>query len=162
MTLGVSRNVVATAESMLADAYELVLSGWCQGSAAQDAEGRSIEPSSAFARRWSAPGALERVWRRTAEGGEEALEAYERASLALSAAVRDVPQKWNDAADRRLDEILDALAVAADKLRPTVRSPLEPVEDFIEEAHRGTAPLSSRRTSRRPTSALRSARKGAS
>lgn len=137
MTLGVSRDVVATAESMLADAYELVLSGWCQGSTAQDAEGRSIEPSSAFARRWSAPGALERVWRRTADGGEGVLEAYERASLALAAAVRDVPQRWNDAAGRRLDEVLDAFALAADRLRPAVCSPLEPVEDFIEETHRG-------------------------
>jgi hypothetical protein len=140
MTLGVSRDVVTTAESMLADAYELVLSGWCQGSTAQDAEGRSIEPSSAFARRWSAPGALERVWRRTADGGEGVLEAYERASLALAAAVHDVPQRWNDAADRRLDEVLDAFALAADRLRPAVYSPLEPVEDFIEETHRGDGP----------------------
>jgi len=140
MTLGVSRDVVATAESMLADAYELVLSGWCQGSTARDAEGRSIEPSSAFARRWSAPGALERVWRRTADRGEDVLEAYERASLALAATVRDVPQRWNDAADRRLDEVLDALALAVDRLRPVVSSPLEPVEDFIEEAHRGDGP----------------------
>jgi hypothetical protein len=140
MTMGVSRDVVATAESMLADAYELVLSGWCQGSTAQDAEGRSIEPWSAFARRWSAPGALERVWRRNADGAEEALEAYERASLALTAAVRDVPQGWNDAADRRLDEVLDALAVAVGTLRPAVCSPLEPAEDFIEEAHRGDGP----------------------
>lgn len=140
MTMGVSRDVVATAESMLADAYELVLSGWCQGSTAQDAEGRSIEPSSAFARRWSAPGALERVWRRNADGPEGALEAYERASLALTAAVRDVPQRWNDAADRRLDEVLDALAVAVNRLRPAASSPLEPVEDFIDEAHRGDGP----------------------
>jgi hypothetical protein len=125
---------------MLADAYELVLSGWCQGSTAQDAEGRSIEPSSAFARRWSAPGALERVWRRTADRGEGVLEAYERASLALATAVRDVPQRWNDRADRRRDEVLDALALAANRLRPAVRSPLGPVEDFIEEAHRGDGP----------------------
>ena len=140
MTLRVSRNVVATAESMLADAYELVLSGWCQGSAAQDAEGRSIEPSSAFARRWSAPGALERVWRRTSDGGADVLEAYQRASLALAAAVRDVPQRWNDDVDRRLDEVLDALALAVGRLRPAVSSPLEPVEDFIDEAHRGDVP----------------------
>ena len=60
MALEVSRHIVSTAESMLAEAYELVLSGWCQGAAAQDAEGRSIEPSSAFARRWSAPGARAR------------------------------------------------------------------------------------------------------
>jgi hypothetical protein len=133
---------------MLGDGYELVLSGWCQGSTAQDAEGRSIEPSSAFARRWSAPGALERVWRRTADRGEDVLEAYERASLALAATVRDVPQRWNDAADRRLDEVLDALALAVDRLRPAVGSPLEPVEDFIEEVHRGDGPAPSSPTSR--------------
>jgi hypothetical protein len=98
------------------------------------------EPSSAFARRWSAPGALERVWRRSADGGESVLEAYQRASLALAAAARDVPQRWNDAADRRLDEVLDVLALAVDRLRPALSSPLEPAEDFIEEAHRGDGP----------------------
>jgi hypothetical protein len=118
MALGVSHDVVATAERMLADAYELVLSGWCQGATAQDAEGRSIEPASAFARRWSAPGALEGIWRRSDDGEGAALEAYERASLALAATIRDVPQRWNDAAERRLDEVLDALALAIDKVRP--------------------------------------------
>ena len=98
MTLGVSHGVVRTAERMLADAYELVLSGWCQGDTAQDAEHRRIEPSSAFARRWSAPGALERIWRRSDDRNGGALEAYERASLALAATVRDVPQHWNNAA----------------------------------------------------------------
>jgi hypothetical protein len=125
---------------MLADAYELVLSGWCQGASAQDEGGRSIEPSSAFARRWSAPGALERVWRRTEDGDGVALEAYERASLALAAAVRDVPQRWNDIAERRLDEVLDALALAVQSVQPGLRSPLEEVEEFIEEAHRGDRP----------------------
>lgn len=140
MALGVSRDVVATAENMLADAYELVLSGWCQGASAQDEAGRSIEPSSAFARRWSAPGALERVWRRGDDGNGNLVEAYERASLALTAAVRDVPQRWNDVAERRLDEVLDALALAVQRVEPVVTSPLEAVEDFIEEAHRGDGP----------------------
>jgi hypothetical protein len=140
MALGVTRDVVATAENMLADAYELVLSGWCQGMSAQDEEGRSIEPSSAFARRWSAPGALERVWRRGDDGSASLVEAYERANLALSAAVRDVPQRWNDAAGRRLDEVLDALALALQRVQPSVTSPLEPVEDLVEEAHRGDSP----------------------
>ena len=89
------------------------------------------EPSSAFARRWSAPGALERVWRRSADGGESVLEAYQRASLALAAAARDVPQRWNDAADRRLDEVLDVLALAVDRLRPALSSPLEPVRSAV-------------------------------
>jgi hypothetical protein len=140
MALRVSHDVVAAAESMLAEAYELVLSGWCQGTAAQDAAGRGIEPSSAFARRWSAPGALERVWRRTSDADDLALEAYERASLALTAAVHDVPQRWNDAPWRRLDEVLDALATAVQKLTPAPRLPLGVVEDFIEEAHRGDGP----------------------
>jgi hypothetical protein len=105
--------------------------------AAQDAEGRAIEPSSAFARRWSAPGALERVWRRASDDHDLALDAYERASLALSGAVRDVPQRWNDAAERRLEEVLDGLAQAVQLLRPGAFSPLAVVEDFIEETHRG-------------------------
>jgi hypothetical protein len=140
MALGVSRDVVATAQSMLADAYELVLSGWCQGASAQDEGGRSIEPSSAFARRWSAPGALERVWRRTGDADGVALDAYERASLALAAAARDVPQRWNDVAERRLDEVLDALALAVQSVQLDLGSPLEEVEEFIEEAHRGDRP----------------------
>lgn len=136
MALGVSRNIVATAESMLADAYELVLSGWCQGTSAQDEEGRSVEPSSAFARRWSAPGALERIWRRSAEQDGPVLEAYERASPALTAAVRDVPQRWNDATERRIDEVLDALAIAVEKLGRSGGSPTE----VVEETHRNDGP----------------------
>jgi hypothetical protein len=141
MALGVSRDVVATAEQMLADAYELVLSGWCQGMTAQDEEGRSIEPSSAFARRWSAPGALERVWQRAIDRDDMALEAYERASLALSAALRDIPQRWNDVRGRRLDEVLDGLASAVRLLRPGPTSPLAEVEQLVEEAHRGDGSL---------------------
>jgi hypothetical protein len=140
MALGVSRDVVATAECMLADAYELVLSGWCQGTTAQDEGGRTVEPSSAFARRWSAPGALERVWRRAVDGEEAALDAYERASLALAATIRDVPQRWNDEGGRRVDEVLDALAGALDHLRP-VRNFSLSVEDVVEEAHGGGEPL---------------------
>jgi hypothetical protein len=140
MALGVSRDVVATAERMLADAYELVLSGWCQGATAQDEAGRTVEPSSAFARRWSAAGALERVWRRALEGEEAGLDAYERACLALAATIHDVPQRWNDDAGRRVDEVLDALAAALDRLRP-VRNFSLSVEGVVEEAHRGDGPL---------------------
>ena len=140
MALGVSRNVVATAERMLADAYELVLSGWCQGATAQDEAGRIVEPSSAFARRWSAPGALERVWRRAVEGEEAGLDAYQRASLALAATIHDVPQRWNDEATRRLDEVLDALAGALDRISPERDFSLS-LGGVVEEAHRGDEPL---------------------
>jgi hypothetical protein len=98
---------------MLADAFELVRSGWCQGMSAQDEMGRAIEPSSAFARAWSANGALERVWRRSALDEELALEAFERANLALAAAVGDVPARWNDSAGCTKERVLEALALAA-------------------------------------------------
>lgn len=125
---------------MLADAYELVLSGWCQGTSAEDEAGRGIEPSSAFARRWSAAGALERVWRREGDANGVALEAYERATLALSAAIHDAPQRWNDAANRTRDEVLEAIASAVGFLNPAPASPLAAVEDYIEETHRGDGP----------------------
>jgi hypothetical protein len=108
--------VEATAERMLVDAYELVYSGWCQGAAARDAYGREIEPTSAFARSWSGPGALTRVWTRADEPFEVALSAFQRANLALAAAVRAEPQAWNDAESRTVREVLDALAEAVQEL----------------------------------------------
>jgi hypothetical protein len=104
--------VEALAELMLSDAYEFVLSGWCQGAEAVDEYGRPIEPASAFARRWSLLGGLKRAWRRSPEPPDAALEAFENAKRALTAAVNDVPQVWNDRADRRQSEVLDALAEA--------------------------------------------------
>jgi hypothetical protein len=107
-----SRDAGVLAEQMLSGAYELILGGWCQGTSAQDELGRAIEPSSAFARSWSAPGAVERVWRRMPVGSEDALRAFERANLALTAAVHDVPQRWNDALDRTKEQVLDAFLQA--------------------------------------------------
>jgi hypothetical protein len=108
-----SRDAGVLAEQMLASAYELILGGWCQGMSAQDELGRAIEPSSAFARRWSAPGAVERVWRRMPPGDDDALAAFERANLALAAVVHDVPQRWNDAVDRTKEQVLAALFQAS-------------------------------------------------
>jgi hypothetical protein len=132
LALEVSKNAEALAEQMLAEAYELVVSGWCQGCSAQDEMGRPIEPSSAFARRWSATGALERVWRRSAGDGDAALEAFERANLALAAAVKDVPEKWNDAAARTCAEVLDALDTASDP-------PAALVEELLDDLGRREA-----------------------
>jgi hypothetical protein len=103
------------AEEMLTEAYEFVLAGWCQGAAAVDELGRPVEPSSAFARKWSVPGALARVWLRGPMDGES-LEAFQRANLALATAVRGVPQEWNDAEGRTLPQALDALAEAVQRL----------------------------------------------
>lgn len=105
------------ADEMLCQAYELVLSGWCQGAIAQDEAGHTIEPSSAFARRWSAPGALDRIWRRSELDPDLALNAFTCANLALAAVVSGVPQVWNDDEGRTLVQVLDALAEAAVKTR---------------------------------------------
>ena len=102
----------ALVEDMLELAYEFVREGWCQGAAARDACGRPVSPASAFATRWSAPGALERAWERHEDRFGLALDAFERANLALAAATGEVPQAWNDAAGRTLHEVLDALAEA--------------------------------------------------
>jgi hypothetical protein len=104
------------AEEMLADAYELVLSGWCQGAAACDEHGRPTEPASANARTWSAPGALARVWGRTDDPFGPALEAFEAANLALAAVVGGVPQDWNDEDGRTQWQVLDAIALAAHRV----------------------------------------------
>jgi hypothetical protein len=112
---------------MLADAYELVLSGWCQGVSARDEMNRAIEPSSAFARAWSATGALERVWRRSRGDQAAALEAFARANLAFAAAVKDVPERYNDARERARGEVLDAFLEA----RQCVR--LGPQQSTVDE-----------------------------
>ena len=139
MELEVSRRVEALAERMLCEAYELVLSGWCQGTDAQDELGRTIEPSSAFARRWSAVGALERVWRRMPGDEDLAIEAFGRANLALTATVRDVPRQWNDSQERTQDDVLMAL----DGARALVHAPegREPplVDDLLDDLDRHDA-----------------------
>jgi hypothetical protein len=106
------------AEEMLADAYELLLNGWCQGTAALDEFGRPVEPASASARRWSAPGALTRVWERREDRFGPALEAFYTANLALATVVRGVPQAWNDEGTRTHWEVLDAIALAAQEVSP--------------------------------------------
>jgi hypothetical protein len=102
----------ALAEEMLTAAYELVRVGWCQGAAARDEAGRPVAPASAFARSWSAPGALERVWARSNQQFAVELDAFQRANLALATAIGETPQLWNDAKERTLDQVLDAIAQA--------------------------------------------------
>lgn len=125
--------IEALAELMLTEAYEFVLSGWCQGAHAADECGRPIEPASAFARRWSALGALERAWRRSPEPAGLAQEAFESARLALTAAVNDVPQAWNDRPSRRQSEVLDALAEAVQLVAAAGPRRLPPVGDLIDD-----------------------------
>jgi hypothetical protein len=139
LALEVSRETERLAEQMLSDAHELVLSGWCQGAGARDEIGRAIEPSSAFARRWSAPGALERIWRRDHRDPDAALEAFERANLALAAAVKDVPERWNDAAARTHEEVLSALLDARRYVAAGSREPPDLLDDLLDGLDRRDA-----------------------
>jgi hypothetical protein len=136
VVLEVSKQIEALAERILSDAYELVLGGWCQGASARDELGRAIEPSSAFARRWSAVGALERVWRRLPGDGDVTLEAFERANLALAAAIKDVPERWNDAFGRSRGEVLGALDYARRLLRVEGNPRLALMEDLLDDLDR--------------------------
>ncbi|MGH3033493.1 MAG: DUF6197 family protein [Gaiellaceae bacterium] len=122
----------AGAETLLAEAYDYVLSGWCQGADALDESGRPIEPASAFARKWSAIGALERAWRRSGEEAGVDRQAFEQARLALTAAVNDVPQAWNDRPGRHHSEVLSALAEALQLVGVAgKRTAPEPVEELL-------------------------------
>jgi hypothetical protein len=135
LVLEVSMDAEALAERMLSDACELVMSGWCQGTSAQDEMGRAIEPSSAFARSWSAGGALERVWRRALVEEDVSLEAFERANLALAAVVKDAPQRWNDAPERTHAQVLEAL-IAAPKFLQAARGQHSLVDDLLDDLDR--------------------------
>jgi hypothetical protein len=136
MALEVSGDAQELAEQMLCDAYGLIFSGWCQGAGAVDEMGRPIEPSSAFARRWSVAGALERIWRRSVGDQDKALEAFERANLALAAAVRDVPQRWNDEPGRARDEVLASLRRAQRFVGSPDPAPHELVDDLLDSLDR--------------------------
>jgi hypothetical protein len=117
------------AEEMLAAAYELVCTGWCQGAAARDEAGRPIAPESAFARSWSAPGALDRVWAKSDQRFTEGLDAFQRANLALATATGDAPQFWNDADGRTLSQVLDAMAQAVHLVAGPLDEPAPPTAD---------------------------------
>jgi hypothetical protein len=117
---------MSLAEQLLIEAHEYVRGGWCQGAAAVDEYGRPAEPSSASARRWSALGALERSRDHSGAPAEEAQAAFQEAKLALTAAVNDVPQAWNDAPGRNQREVLRALGEAV-RLLPAVPLYAEPV-----------------------------------
>ena len=107
-------------------AHEYVREGWCQGSHAQDACGRPVSPASVFARKWSAPGALARAWASSENQFDAGLEAFEHASLALATAAGDVPQSWNDADGRTVEEVLEVMTVAVEYVGGPSRVPFNP------------------------------------
>lgn len=128
-----STGTQALAARLLTESYDYVLSGWCQGAAAQDECGRPIEPASAFARRWSALGALERAWRRCPELPGPAQDAFQQAKLALTAAVNDLPQVWNDREERHVSDVLSALAEAVGLVGLPAHVPSSALDDLLED-----------------------------
>ncbi len=110
-------DVATYAERWLAEAYQLVSSGWCQHDAAQDEAGNAIGPANRFARRWSPAGALQRLLEQSSLDAALALAVYQRAHLALVEAVDDVPAAWNDAPDRTREQAADAVLAAVSLVR---------------------------------------------
>ena len=125
----------ALAERMLIEAYEFIVDGWCQNASAVDECRRPIEPASAFARAWSAHGALERAWRRSPEPPDIALGAYELARTALATVLEDSPDAWNDHEGRHRSEVLDGFAEAV--------ALFSPAPDFVEDLGPGGLPSGS-------------------
>jgi hypothetical protein len=115
----------ALVKELLTLAQGYVQEGWCQGSDAQDACGRPVAPTSVFACRWSAPGALERAWAWSENRFDLALDAFEHANLALAAATGEVPQAWNDADGRTVRDVLDVFTTAIEDVggRPRAAPP---------------------------------------
>jgi hypothetical protein len=118
------------AEGWLAEAYELVAAGWCQGATAVSEAGTPVDPASPYARRFSASGAVTRLWRRSEIDAELGLTALQLANLALTAAMNDVPKSWNDASGRRQGEVLEAILDAVSLVRDPMLfgRPLPPIE----------------------------------
>jgi hypothetical protein len=97
-----------TAAQVLRDARVLLERGWTRGEAALDVNGAVVVPWSATAVRWSARGAVEAAWR---GAGPAQPEERERALLALAAVVGDL-DAWNDAPERRHEDVLEAFEQA--------------------------------------------------
>ena len=105
------------AEGWLAEAYELVAAGWCQGATAVTDAGTPVDPASPSARRFSPSGAVARLWRASEVDAELGLTALQLANLALTSAMNDVPESWNDAPGRRHGEVLEAILDAVSIVR---------------------------------------------
>ena len=59
---------------------------------------------------------------------------FERANLALAAAVKDVPERWNNAADRTKGQVLEALLEARRFVHVDVEESL--LEDLLDDLDR--------------------------
>lgn len=96
---------------IVAEARRRVLTGWCQGSIAQDEDGDDVDALSSDARRWSTLGALIASW------GGGPIEDLRHAVAALHASIEPAPlEVWNDRPGRTHDEVVDAFEHALKSL----------------------------------------------
>jgi hypothetical protein len=96
---------------MMVEARERVTVGWCQGTVAQDEDGRAVAPESSDARRWSILGALLASW----NGGP--VGDLRQAVTSLLAATERLPlEVWNDRPGRTQTEVVSAFERAIDAL----------------------------------------------
>jgi hypothetical protein len=88
---------------IVAEACGRVLTGWCQGSIAQDEDGDAVDALSSDARRWSALGALIASW------GGGPIENLRTALAAVHASTEQAPlEVWNDRPGRTHDDVVAA------------------------------------------------------
>src|SRR5687767_6035833 len=96
---------------MMVEARERVTVGWCQGTVAQDEDGRAVAPESSDARRWSILGALLASW----NGGP--VGDLRQAVTSLLAATERLPlEVWNDRPERTQTDVVSAFERAIDTL----------------------------------------------
>jgi hypothetical protein len=96
---------------MMVEARERVTIGWCQGTVAQDEDGRAVAPESSDARRWSILGALLASW----NGGP--VGDLRQAVTSLLAATERLPlEVWNDRPGRTQTDVVGAFERAIDAL----------------------------------------------
>lgn len=101
---------------IVAEASGRVLTGWCQGSIAQDEDGEAVDALSSDARRWSTLGALLASW------GGGPVEDLRAAVAAVHDSVEQAPlEVWNDRPGRTRNDVVAAFERAITSLTASPR-----------------------------------------
>lgn len=119
-----SQAAVDTAAALLTEARGLLLRGWSQGAQARDTTGSVVPAWSESATSWSLLGALLASWQIHDMALEADFVAHAVDARALgdaTAALGDATgtaalDRWNDAPDRNIGEVIDAVNRALEQL----------------------------------------------
>lgn len=108
---------------IVAEATGRVLTGWCQGSIAQNEDGDAVDALSSDARRWSTLGALIASW------GGGPVKDLRRAVAAVHASIEQEAalEVWNDRPGRSHDEVVAAFERAISSLTGSPAEARRPV-----------------------------------